>query len=250
MLTCLELKDEQECEERAEKLQVDNMTLKSHLSTTKSELAELKLKVQAKDRELLLLQDRFSQSTKEFAKKEEEVSSLRDDVIFKAKALKEARAESELTKVKNSGLYDEILELRKLLSYSGKVLNGVSTITTAEVATNRNEEFVPSLSSYEYTSEIDKEPRVLVCIPSPVSNNSKESSPCLQVQEEVLHQCDTNERNGNIDNKENSSFTGEIDNSSCIQEIPSKSEVQHHNKVSVNNNDDQSDYDSYDSDFE
>ena len=102
MLTCLELKDEQECEERAEKLQVDNMTLKSHLSTTKSELAELKLKVQAKDRELLLLQDRFSQSTKEFAKKKEEVSSLRDDVIFEAKALKEARAELELIKVKKS----------------------------------------------------------------------------------------------------------------------------------------------------
>lgn len=266
MLTCLELKDEAEYEERVEKLQVENMTLKSHLSKTKIELSELKCKVQAKDRELLLLQERYSQSTKEFAKKEEEVSSLRDDFVLEAKALKEARADLELINVKNSGLYDEILELRKLLSYSGKVLNGVSTITPEEVVTNRNEEFVSSLSSPEYLSEIDKEPRVLVRIPSSSSINSKgsipieifktESRPCLQVQE-LLQQCDTSEGKGNIDSKNDSSFkatelsgNGKIDNNSCIQQNPSKFEVQHHNKVSVNSNDDQSDYDSYDSDFE
>lgn len=247
------------CEERIEQLQVENMALKSHLSTTKIELSELKYKVQAKDRELLLLQERFSQSTKEFAKREEEVSSLRDDFDLESKALKEARTELELVKVKNSGLYDEILELRKLLSYSGKVLNGVSNITAEEVVTNRNEEFVPSLSSPECASEIGIEPRVLVSIPSSLSNSSRESIPlvnyktesrtCLQVQE-VMHQCDTNEWKGDIDNKNNSSLNaseisgnGEIDHNS-------KFEVQHQNKVSVNSNDDQSDYDSYDSDFE
>ena len=259
MLSWLELKDEARCEERVEQLQVENMTLKSHLNTTKTELSEMKYKVQAKDRELLLLQERFSQSTKEFAKREEEVSSLRDDFDLEAKALKETRAELELIKVKNSGLYDEILELRKLLSYSGKVLNGVSNITAEEVVTNRNEEFVPNRSSPGCASEIGVEPRVLVSIPSSLSNSSRESipllnyktesRPCLQVQE-VTHQCDTNEWKEDIDHKNNSSFNttevsanGEIDNDS-------KFEVQHQNKVSVNSNDDQSDYDSYDSDFE